>query len=87
MEKLILVHYVNVGNMSMSDWAVYKQSMMDALPKDDGIINYIIPIRGETKVECLNPRLVSEEEYAKAAEVLKRNQKIVDDLVAKFRNK
>ena len=37
MEKIILIHYLNVGNMGMADCAVYKDNYMRALPKEDGM--------------------------------------------------
>lgn len=87
MEKIILIHYLNVGSMSMADCAVYKENYLKSLPKSEDVINYIVPIRGETKVECVNPRLMSDEEYAKATEAVKKCQDVVDNLVSKFKNK
>ena len=87
MKKIILIHYLNVGNMAMADYAVYKDNYFKALPKSDDVINYIVPIRGETKVECVNPVLLTDDEYAKAKIVLERNQKVVEELVTKFKGK
>lgn len=82
MEKIILVHYIGVGNLSIkhADEYLYKIKT-EFLPKDDGIINYVIPTREETRVDCLNPKLVSEEDYKQAKELLDRNQRIVDDIM------
>ena len=64
MEKLILVHYVNAPKSSCERYS-------DQLPEDDNISHFIIPIiEGESRIECLNPRLVSDEEYQKAKKVL-----------------
>ncbi len=87
MEKIILIHYLNVGNMGMADCAVYKDNYMRALPKEDSVVNYIIPIRGETRVECVNPRLMNPEEYAEAAAALQKCQATVNALVEKFKGK
>jgi hypothetical protein len=82
MEKIILVHYVGVGNRSINDIKEYLCKIAtELLPKDDGVINYVIPTREETRIECLNPKLVSEEDYKQAKELLDRNQRIVDDIV------
>lgn len=82
MEKIILVHYIGVGNLSKKEVEqhLYKITT-EFLPKDDGVINYVIPTKEETRVECLNPKLVSEEDYKQAKELLDRNQKIVDDII------
>lgn len=86
MEKIILVNYIAVGNMPDHDVRGYMQKVVETLsPKgegSEGMLNYFIPIRnGDSRVECLNPKLVSEEDFQKAKEVLDRNQKIVDDIV------
>lgn len=82
MEKIILVHYIGVGNLSVKE---VEQSLhkitTELLPKDDCVINYVIPTREETRVECLNPKLVSEEDYKQAKELLDRNQRIVDEII------
>ena len=82
MDKIILVHYIGVGNLSTKEVEQHLHKITtELLPKDDGVINYVIPTRGETRIECLNPKLVSEEDYKQAKELLDRNQKIVDDII------
>ena len=82
MEKIILVHYISVGNMSKQDVAQYLHKIKtEIIPKDEDVINYVIPTREETKVECLNPKLVSEDDYKQAKSLLDRNQKVVDEIV------
>ena len=80
MDKLILVYYVNVGDMTASDWMVQRNMIKQEFAKEKDMIGYVIPVRSESRMECLNPKLVSEEEYEKAAAMLVRNQKIVDGL-------
>lgn len=82
MEKIILVHYIDVGNMPASEVHEHMLKIQKMLYREEqDTVNYIVPIQGQTRIECLNPKLVSEEEYAKAKEMLDRNQKIVDELV------
>ena len=87
MEKIILVNYVAVGNMSMNEVHEYLEDFeRKIVPKDEGIFNYIVPIKGyDSRVECLNPKLVSEDDYKQAKELLDRNQKIVDELVESYK--
>ena len=84
MEKIILIHYINIGNIDDTDVQRLMEDVANKLqPKpEDNIISYLIPIReGETRVECVNPKLVSEEDFSQAKEVLDRNQKIVNDII------
>jgi hypothetical protein len=53
-----------------------------SLKEEDNIISYWIPVReGETRVECINPKLVSEEDFTEAKRVLDRNQEIVNNII------
>jgi hypothetical protein len=84
MEKIILIYYINVGNIERNDVSkVVEDVVRKFSPKEeDNIISYWIPIReGETRVECINPKLVSQEDFTEAKQVLDRNQKIVNDII------
>ncbi len=84
MEKIILVHYINVGNIDGNDVSKIMEDVVKKFsPKEeDNIISYWIPVReGETRVECINPKLVSQEDFTEAKQVLERNQKIVNDII------
>ena len=80
MEKIILVHYINIGYMDNNDGSKTMEQVIEKLtPKEDDIISYFIPIRkGETRIECINPKLVSEEDFMEAKRVLDRNQEIMN---------
>jgi hypothetical protein len=84
MEKIILVHYINVGNIDGNDVSKIMEDVVKKFsPKEeDNIISYWIPVReGETRVECINPKLVSQEDFTEAKRVLDRNQEIVNDII------
>jgi hypothetical protein len=83
-EKIILIHYINVGNIDGNNVSEMMENVVNKFsPKEeDNIISYWIPVReGETRVECINPKLVSEEDFTEAKRVLDRNQKIVNDFI------
>ena len=81
MEKIILGVYLNVGNIPPKDVDGFVHKVIDQIKNDD-VITYVMPVRDEpTKIEILNPRLVSEYEYKTAAEVLERYQKEVDRII------
>jgi hypothetical protein len=84
MEKIILVHYINVGNIDGNDVSkIMEDVVKNFSPKEeDNIISYWIPVReGDTRVECINPKLVSQEDFTEAKRVLDRNQEIVNDII------
>ena len=83
-EKIILIHYINVGNIDGNNVSEMMENVVKKFsPKEeDNIISYWIPVReGETRVECINPKLVSEEDFTEAKRVLDRNQEIVNDII------
>ena len=68
-DKTILVAYINVIGVKDSELSAFIMEADNNLkPKeDDSILFYVIPVRGEeSRLECVNPKLVSEEEYEKA---------------------
>ena len=83
-EKIILIHYINVGNIDGNDVSKMMEDVINkfSLKEEDNIISYWIPVReGETRVECINPKLVSEEDFTEAKRVLDRNQEIVNNII------
>ncbi len=83
MDKIILVHYIGIGNLNMCECDEHLTKIKNMLNNDENIIHYIIPMRGEenTRIECLNPKLVSEEDYQQAKDMLNRNQEIVNNII------
>jgi hypothetical protein len=83
-EKIILIHYINVGNIDGNNVSEMMEDIVNkfSLKEEDNIISYWIPVReGETRVECINPKLVSEEDFTEAKRVLDRNQEIVNNII------
>ena len=85
MDKIILIFYIDIGGLSRQRAQEGLNSIAKMLEKDaenEPILTFIMPIKnGDSRVECINPKLVSEEEYGNAKEVLERNQKTLDDLL------
>lgn len=70
MDKLILVYYVNVGNLDKSEVPEFMGKFIKYV-KDDNIIQYHIPVRGEkSRIECINPKLINKDEFKKVQEIL-----------------
>ena len=81
MDKLILVIYIGINNLSTEEIdkliSRYKK-MMESQLKEDMMVFFVPSKEVETyKIECINPKLLNEEEYQLAKDKLKiLNQKI-----------
>lgn len=67
---IILVFYIEVGFLDVTDISAYIDAVRKSVQKEEGesaVIQYFIPTRGEShsRIECINPKLVGEDEYAK----------------------
>ncbi len=86
-DKIILVVYVNLEDVEYSE----RHEIINKIKRnleylsEDAII-MIFPTKGENKVECINPKLVSKKEYKEVLEILTRNQKIVEEIISDFKN-
>jgi len=85
MDKIILIFYIDIGNLNKQRAEESLARISNMLSRDaenEPILTFIIPIKnGDSRVECINPKLVSEEEYENAKEVLERNQKTLDAFI------
>jgi hypothetical protein len=87
MDKIILAHYINVGNVSPAKVAEIMGEISKSLVGQDEVLHYIYPItQGDTRVDCINPKLVTGEEYKYAKEVLSFNEKLVKTIIDKNMN-
>ncbi len=87
MDKIILVHYINVGNVSPQKVAEIMSELSKSLVGQDDVLHYIYPItQGDTRVDCINPKLVTGEEYKYAKEVLSFNESLVKTIISKNMN-
>jgi hypothetical protein len=84
MDKIILAHYINVGNVIPAKAAEIMDKISRSLGAHEDILHYIYPItEGETRVDCINPKLVTGEEYKHANEILSFNEKLVKTIIKK----
>jgi len=83
MEKIILIFYIYVGGMNESQIEGLIENLKSNLPEDEpNMLSFWIPIfEGASRVECLNPKLVSNDEYTQARQILERNQMAVDNII------
>jgi hypothetical protein len=84
MDKIILVHYINIDGVPNSNLGEMMELVKDSLAKDADIISYIVPVRDEpTRIECVNPKLLKDNDDAwdNVKRILDRNQKSVDKFI------
>lgn len=64
MDKLILIHYIDVRQLPIEEIGPFIQEISDKMsPIEDGLIYYFIPTREtETRVECINPVILDTEQ-------------------------
>lgn len=75
MEKIILIIYINVDGLSRARGEQVMSEMVNAFGNTETILHYIIPVlQGETRIECVNPKLVSEEEYMDVRKLMEETQ-------------
>jgi hypothetical protein len=84
MDKIILVHYVNIDGVPNSNLGEMMELVKESLAKDADIISYIVPVKDEpTRIECVNPKLLRDDDNAwdNVKRILDRNQKAVDKFI------
>jgi len=88
MEKIILVVYVDIGNLDGSEVQQYIENVRSSFNSDDtkNLFLIIIPIEGETRIECLNPKLLSEDDFKEAKEIFEKYKLSLDKFINKKEN-
>ena len=78
-DKLFIIIYVDVRNVNRADVSEYLRPIANATVFDESVIRLIIPTRdSETRVECINPVLLTEEQY-------EETKKRIEDLAEKVK--
>lgn len=84
MDKIILIFYINTYRKSKCD-VVEVLDRVSEYVKDNGCVNYVFPIfEGDSYVDCVNPKLISADEYTKIQEIIDTNKEIVSDCLKKY---
>ena len=85
--KIILVIYVNIENLKDADVAPYMNQLTQTVVFDNSILRLFIPIRkGETRIECINPKRISDEDYTKVSEIVEKADKVLNDILNNTNN-
>lgn len=80
---LIMVLFLGVGNKSIYETAKIINDIQKQLNKSKEPFEkwYIIPIKGESKIECLNPKLLSKNEYQKVKKQFDKSQNKINEIL------
>ena len=77
-EKLILVYYIGVYGLDQDEIPEYIQRIKEriSLPGFDGNIIFIPVYTQETRIECINPKYVTDKELIKKHTELVKNLEV-----------
>ena len=75
-----LVIYLNIAGIPSEDVVEYINKVTEVIKFDDSVQRLIVPVRGEeTKIECINPVLLTEEQYKDAEEKINTLKQVVEE--------
>jgi hypothetical protein len=79
-EKLFIVIYLDVRGIHDSDITPYIEAVASAIQYDESIAKLIIPTRdSETRVECINPVLLTEDQYKDVEDKINTLKQVVEE--------
>ena len=86
-DKLFLVCYLNIDGIPVEDVNGYLYTFGKSLDYDESIEKIIVPIRKvENRVECINPVLLTDEQYKEVEEKVKNLKKEVETALKALNN-
>ena len=81
-EKLFIVIYLDVRAIHDSDIVPYIEAVTSAIQYDESIAKLIVPTRdSETRVECINPVLLSPAQYEETEKTFKSLTEKVEEAI------
>jgi hypothetical protein len=79
-DKLFLVIYLNIANIPSQDVVEYINKVAEVTKFDDSVQRLIVPVRGEeTKIECINPVLLTEDQYKDVEDKINTLKQVVEE--------
>lgn len=58
----------------------------ESLIFDESVLKLIIPNYEETRIECINPKRISDDEYAKVSELVENAQNMLNEFLKNTKN-
>jgi len=82
MDKLIIVHYIDISKAEPNNIPELMEDVAKRFtPTEDNILTYWIPVYSETRIECINPKLITEGEYIDVKSFLDKHQQAVNEFL------
>jgi hypothetical protein len=79
-DKLFLVICLNIANIPSQDVVEYINKVAEVTKFDDSVQRLIVPVRGEeTKIECINPVLLTEDQYKDVEDKINTLKQVVEE--------
>ena len=79
-DKIFIVAYIDVRRINESDIVPYIEATASAIKFDDSVVRLLIPTRdSETRIECINPVLLTEEQYKDVEEKINTLKQEVEE--------
>lgn len=82
-EKLILVYYISISNIDASSVEEYMNGVMKRISAgsiSDETEIIAVPIYGETKIDCINPKYITD------GDLIKTHERLIAELHEKLNN-
>ena len=84
-DKIILVFYIGCASINRYEIPEFLNSIADSFRKrwDDSVETIFIPCIEEvdTRIECINPKLVNQDVYDKAMDVVEKFKSKTDEIL------
>lgn len=84
-DKIILVFYIGCANVNRHEIPEFLNSIADSFRKrwNDSVETIFIPCIEEvdTRIECVNPKLVNQDAYDKAMDVVEKFKSKTDEIL------
>ena len=79
-DKLFLVIYLNIADIPSQDVVEYINKVTKVIKFDDSVLQLIVPVSGEeTKIECINPVLLTEDQYKDVEDKINTLKQVVEE--------
>ena len=79
-DKIFIVAYIDVRRINESDIVPYIEATASAINFDDSVVRLLIPTRDSvTRIECINPVLLTEEQYKDVEEKINALKQEVEE--------
>ena len=82
-DKLILVYYISITHVEVDDVPEYMNLVMNrisatSITEDSEVI--AVPVYGETKIDCINPKYITD------SDLIKKHERTMSELHEKLNN-